>query len=505
MLLSKLIYQGATLSEKKQSSAARKSPDDATTQSDQQSLDDLLGNKPDLLPVAPHKGGLLAGITTIQLKKINGPNEKASLLKEVVSGTPPTKQPAAPSPPVSESVQMTFSAVCHENRTVETPVVALDEAGERLLALQQHYQKIGKPEQIEEANAICQCMESTMDRLESDLEELIYWQLLDSDDMLSDAEKDKQIEAFRTTLNHLETTVSKLDKRVSSSIGDDRSLDEIELAEDFHKMITSTVVFLLTRGKDLKRKDKSIRDLAVNINSKMQGIHSNNEMALNKLGSEASATRQVRTVDQITNKKKTHLTLQDRSAIRATGLVRHYGKGMTTDAAILCDNLDTAMDRLDSYLDDWVDQMIICDDAVTSEVEKRKLLSYYSAALELLKIPVDELVTRTKTGSLSKIECELAEDLHKLSICVFNFVVQRMKKLEVKDKTIKNLLREMNESIKIVHEKNLETLNNLNAEAQPTRKVQSVKQIIESKMKEKEKKTQQVAKKLIERVQQEVV
>jgi hypothetical protein len=83
--------------------------------------------------------------------------------------------------------------------------------------------------------------------------------------------------------------------------------------------------------------------------------------------------------------------------------------------------------------------------------------------------------------------------------------MQRMKKLDVKDKAIKKLLRELNDDIKGVHDKNLLTLQELNVEAQPTRKVRSVKQIIEAKVSEKEKKTKKVVKKVVKKIKHEVV
>ncbi|GKY92519.1 hypothetical protein MPSEU_000222200 [Mayamaea pseudoterrestris] len=502
-LLSEVVNKAPKLAARRQESISRKPPE--PTRSRKNLLNELEGKKP-ALPAPAAAGGLLAGIANMKLKKTEGPKEKASLIKEVAPGTKPTVKVAASSPPPTLAPAAERKpSTRKERQTSVTSVVVLDEAGERVLALKQHYQRIGKTSQIEEARVSCESLDAAMDKLESDLEQYIYWQLLDTDDMLSDSEKSRQIEAFRTTLQTTETTVSELNKRVYSSIGDDRSLIEVELAEDLHKMISSAVVFILTRGKELKKKDKGIRDHVVSINSKMQGIHSNNELALKKLGEGATPTRKVRTVAHITEKKKNLLSLQERSAIRAAGLERHYGKGKTAAAAILCDNLDAAMDRLDSYMDGWVDQMMQTDDTKTSDTEKQKLLGYYMTALEGLKIPVKELVQRTTSQSCSKTECEMIEDLHRLSSCVFNFIMQRMKKLDVKDKTIKKLLRELNEDIKSVHEEAVKSLKAFNLDAQPTRKVRSVKQIIEAKVNEKEKKTKQVVKKIVKTVKHEVV
>jgi hypothetical protein len=181
--------------------------------------------------------------------------------------------------------------------------------------------------------------------------------------------------------------------------------------------------------------------------------------------------------------RRSSIKIFSKAEHRLSILQHHYGggRGGMQDAVEHCFRLETAMDKLDAATDKWIEQQMLDIDDLLGPSEIQEWVDDYRRVLLELEPVVVDLDDRAKKVDRCAPECSLGEDLHKLSSIVFNFILMRLKAFNKKDKSIRNLIKEMNERIKAAHEQNLITLKTLDVEHKSTRKVRNIAKLVELK------------------------
>ena len=176
---------------------------------------------------------------------------------------------------------------------------------------------------------------------------------------------------------------------------------------------------------------------------------------------------------------------------RSDLLKKHY-KGKVLQVSLAngsCENMDEALDKIDTWQTKWIEERVAHGDTITDAVS-RKEMTGFSEALNELKLSVLQFAERSGmqlTGKKdanadqpdirSPVELGLSEDLCESADDFFNVIVERMDELKVKDGRMNSTIDQLRELLVELHERNLSTLKDLGVDRPEGRKRKTRKEI----------------------------
>jgi hypothetical protein len=143
--------------------------------------------------------------------------------------------------------------------------------------------------------------------------------------------------------------------------------------------------------------------------------------------------------------------------------------------------VNLAIDRIETQLDIWITAFVTGEE-IDDDGKDGLVLAFDSGLAQLHPI-IEELAKGVNCVTRSVIECEITEDFVAMLKVFFSFIMGRMKELRIKNKPTRMKIRELNESVSRIHERNMKNLRKLGVrKPQRVRVIRSISQIAQEKM-----------------------